>query len=211
MRDLSIRGAGDILGKQQHGFIDSVGYDMYTKMLKEAVAEKQGNAPKDQLQETDAELILGVLAYLPDEYVSDNAQKIELYTRIRQAKTDDNFEEIESDMLDRYGEMPDEVARLLLVGQIKQLADQAQVTNIRRQRNQVTIQFSDQATQQLSGEAIFETLVDVPLKAAVRTEAGDLQVILTVNDVAESSIWLNVLREFLVVVVNRDMPQDKNE
>ncbi len=75
MRDLSIRGAGDILGKQQHGFIDSVGYDMYTKMLKEAVAEKQGNAPKDQLQETDAELILGVLAYLPDEYVSDNAQK----------------------------------------------------------------------------------------------------------------------------------------
>lgn len=211
MRDLSIRGAGDILGKQQHGFIDSVGYDMYTKMLKEAVAEKQGNAPKDQLQETDAELILGVLAYLPDEYVSDNAQKIELYTRIRQAKTDDNFEDIESDMLDRYGEMPDEVARLLLVGQIKQLADQAQVTNIRRQRNQVTIQFSDQATQQLSGEAIFETLVDVPLKAAVRTEAGDLQVILTVNDVAESSIWLNVLREFLVVVVNRDMPQDKNE
>ncbi len=138
-------------------------------------------------------------------------KKIELYTRIRQAKTDDNFEEIESDMLDRYGEMPDEVARLLLVGQIKQLADQAQVTNIRRQRNQVTIQFSDQATQQLSGEAIFETLVDVPLKAAVRTEAGDLQVILTVNDVAESSIWLNVLREFLVVVVNRDMPQDKNE
>lgn len=211
MRDLSIRGAGDILGKQQHGFIDSVGYDMYTKMLKEAVAEKQGNAPKDQLQETDAELILGVLAYLPDEYVSDNAQKIELYTRIRQAKTDDNFEDIESDMLDRYGEMPDEVARLLLVGQIKQLADQAQVTNIRRQRNQVTIQFSDQATQQLSREAIFETLVDVPLKAAVRTEAGDLQVILTVNDVAESSIWLNVLREFLVVVVNRDMPQDKNE
>ena len=202
MRDLSIRGAGDLLGKQQHGFIDSVGYDMYTQMLKGAVAQKQGATDVTKQQpETDAELILGVLAYLPDEYVSDNSQKIELYTRIRQARTDDEFEEIESDMLDRFGEMPDEVARLLLVGQIKQLADQAQITNIRRQKKQLTLSFSADATTQLAGETIFETLVNVPLKAAVRTETGKLQVILTVDDIAESSIWLNILRDFLLVVI----------
>lgn len=201
MRDLSIRGAGDLLGKQQHGFIDSVGYDMYTEMLKEAVAKKQGHVMPQTDHETDAEIILGVLAYLPDEYVPDNAQKIELYTRIRQARTDAELEEIEADMLDRFGEMPDEVARLLLVGQIKQLADQAQITNIRRQKKQLTIQFNQEATRQLSGEAVFETLANVPLKAAVRTESGNLQVILTVNDVAESSIWLNILREYFITVI----------
>lgn len=202
MRDLSIRGAGDLLGKQQHGFIDSVGYDMYTQLLKEAVAKKQGHHDATPAQqETDAELILGVLAYLPEDYVADNAQKIELYTRIRQARTDDDFADIEADMLDRFGDMPDEVARLLLVGQIKQLADQAQVTNIRRQRQQLVMTFSPEATARLTGEAVFATLVDVPLKVAVRSESGQLQVIMTVNDVAESSIWLHILKDYLRVVI----------
>jgi len=211
MRDLSIRGAGDLLGKQQHGFIDSVGYDMYMAMLKEAVANKQKN-PDDktvkQQPETDAEMILGVLAYLPDDYVPDSAQKIELYTRIRQARADQQFEDVEADMLDRFGEMPDEVARLLLVGQVKQLADQAQVTSIRRQKRMLTITFSADATAKLSGETIFETLVNVPLKVAVRTEKNKLQVILTVDDVAESSIWLNILRDFLLVVLTHDDKKD---
>lgn len=211
MRDLSIRGAGDLLGKQQHGFIDSVGYDMYTQMLKDTVAQKQGQVITSDQPETDAELILGVLAYLPDDYVSDNAQKIELYTRVRQAKTDDVFEDIEADMLDRFGEMPDEVARLLLVGRIKQLADQAQIINIRRQRKQLAITFNAQATTKLSGETIFEALIDVPLKAAVRTESGDLQVILTVNEVAESSIWLNILRDFLLVVIEKEQSEHEKE
>ncbi|MFT8938875.1 TRCF domain-containing protein, partial [Leuconostoc falkenbergense] len=211
MRDLSIRGAGDLLGKQQHGFIDSVGYDMYTQMLKDTVAQKQGQVITSDQPETDAELILGVLAYLPDDYVSDNAQKIELYTRVRQAKTDDVFEDIEADMLDRFGEMPDEVARLLLVGRIKQLADQAQIINIRRQRKQLAITFNAQATTKLSGETIFEALIDVPLKAAVRTESGDLQVILTVNDVAESSIWLNIVRDFLLVVIEKEQSEHEKE
>ncbi len=205
MRDLSIRGAGDLLGKQQHGFIDSVGYDMYTQLLKEAVAKKQGHTPAaPRRPETDAELILGVLAYLPEQYVADNAQKIELYTRIRQARTDEAFEEIEGDMLDRFGDMPDEVARLLLVGQVKQLADQAQVTHIRRQRQQLTITFSAEATQRLAGETVFETLAEVPLKVAVRSESGQLQVIFTVNDVAESSIWLNILRNYLLVTITKE-------
>lgn len=211
MRDLSIRGAGDLLGKQQHGFIDSVGYDMYMAMLKEAVANKQEKPDAKvvkQQPETDAEMILGVLAYLPDDYVPDSAQKIELYTRIRQARTDQQFEDVEADMLDRFGEMPDEVARLLLVGQVKQLADQAQVTSIRRQKKMLTITFSADATAKLSGETIFETLVNVPLKVAVRTEKNKLQVILTVDDVAESSIWLNILRDFLLVVLTHDVKQD---
>ena len=133
--------------------------------------------------------------------MADNAQKIELYTRIRQARTPDDFADIEADILDRFGDMPDEVARLLLVGEIKQLADQAQVTNIRRQRQQLVITFSPEATARLAGEKVFATLADVPLKVAVRSESGQLQVIMTVNDVAESSIWLHILKDYLRVTI----------
>lgn len=205
MRDLSIRGAGDLLGKQQHGFIDSVGYDLYTQMLKDAVARKQNQtATNKEPATTDAELILGVSAYLPENYVVDNAQKIELYTRIRQARTDEQFEEIESDILDRFGDMPDEVARLILVGQLKQLADQAQIINMRRQKNQVIITFNAEATQRLSGEAIFIALKDVALKVAVRSDNDQLQVIMTIDTNQESSIWLNILRTFLLTVIKQE-------
>ncbi len=72
MRDLSIRGAGNLLGKQQHGFIDSVGYDLYTQMLTDAVATKQGKKAKPK---TDATVELGLEAYLPDDYIADQQQK----------------------------------------------------------------------------------------------------------------------------------------
>ncbi|MDF7627321.1 transcription-repair coupling factor [Lactobacillaceae bacterium L1_55_11] len=201
MRDLSIRGAGDLLGKQQHGFIDSVGYDLYTQMLKDAVAKKQGKTSADDQPQTDAELLLGVLAYLPDDYVADSSQKVDLYAQIRAAQTDEDFEQVEEDLLDRYGEMPDAVARLLLVGRIKSLADQAQVSQIRRQKNQVTVSFSPEFTQSIPGEKVLAAFKDIPLQASVKADGEQLQVVFTVDEVGESSIWLNLLRNFLLAVI----------
>lgn len=201
MRDLSIRGAGDLLGKQQHGFIDSVGYDLYTQMLKEAVAAKQGQAKPATTTQTDAELILGVLAFLPDDYVADSAEKIDLYRQIRQAKSDEDFENVESDLIDRFGDFPDEVGRLLLVSRIKNLADLAEVTQIRRQQNQVTVRFAESMTSKLAGETIFQALQDVPYKAVVDGKQAQLAVTLTINLKEESAYWLNNLRNFLLVVL----------
>jgi transcription-repair coupling factor (superfamily II helicase) len=200
MRDLAIRGAGDLLGKQQHGFIDSVGYDLYTQMLKEAVAVKQGQSLPQQ-QQTDAELVLGVPAFLPDSYVPDNAQKIDLYTRIRQAQSVNDFEQIEADLLDRFGEMPDEAARLLVVGQIKPLADQALVTRIRRVKNQVTVSFHDTAAEKLAGENIFVALKDVPLKANIKATGQTFDVVLTIDLKRDSNFWLQALIGFLQAVL----------
>ncbi|CAH1855634.1 transcription-repair coupling factor [Convivina intestini] len=209
MRDLSIRGAGDLLGKQQHGFIDSVGYDMYTQMLKDTVAKKQGKVVDAPVVKSDAELILGVLAYLPEDYIPDNAQKIDLYTQIRLAVTDEDFEQVEENLIDRFGELPDPVARLLLVGRIKSAADQAQVTQIRRQKKELSIQFNAKATKQLAGVKIFEALKDVPLKAVVGAPDQQLKVTLTIDDRQESSIWLNILRNFLLVII--EMQQQEME
>jgi Transcription-repair coupling factor (superfamily II helicase) len=83
MRDLSIRGAGNLLGKQQHGFINSVGYDLYTQMLSDAVVKKRGQHTQPK---TDTTVELGVEAYLPSDYIEDEQQKIEMYKRIRQLR-----------------------------------------------------------------------------------------------------------------------------
>lgn len=210
MRDLSIRGAGDLLGKQQHGFIDSVGYDLYTQMLKEAVAKKQGDEAPIEENRTDAELILGVLAFLPDDYVADSSEKIDLYRQIRQAKSDEEFEDVESDLIDRFGDFPDEVARLLLVSRIKNLADMAGVLQIRRQKNQVTVRFSAEMSTQLAGETIFAALQDVPYKAVVDGKTAELAVTLTVNLKEESAYWLNNLRNFLLVVLDLTKKDKEN-
>ena len=113
MRDLSIRGAGNLLGKQQHGFIDSVGYDLYTQMLNDAVAKKRG---KEIKVKTDAELNLDLEAYLPADYITDPKQKVEIYKRIHQFESEDQYIEVQDDLIDRFGEYPIEVHNLLEVG-----------------------------------------------------------------------------------------------
>ena len=97
-------------------------------MLNEAVAEKQGK----RKQTFDAELDVQVEAYLPADYVADGPRKIDLYQRIRKAKTSAEFEEIEDDLLDRFGELPEAAQRLLLVGRLKAAADRVGIATIRR-------------------------------------------------------------------------------
>lgn len=81
MRDLTIRGAGNLLGAQQHGFIDSVGFDLYSQMLKEAIEERKGDTAKTEQFETEIDLELD--AYIPETYIQDGKQKIDMYKRFR--------------------------------------------------------------------------------------------------------------------------------
>lgn len=146
MRDLSIRGAGDLLGSQQHGFINSVGYDLYTQMLQEAVQAKQGKVVEQK--KADAELNLNVEAYLPINYIPGGAQKIEFYQRISRAKNNDQFMEIEDDLLDRYGELPTAAVKLLQVASIKRYADQVGIAKIdhdRQTNNLLHVTFGPEA------------------------------------------------------------------
>lgn len=102
MRDLSIRGAGNILGSSQSGFIDSVGFEMYSQFLEEAIAKKQGKETKRQ--KSNAEINLQIDAYLPSDYISDERQKIEVYKRIREIDNRVNYEHLQDELIDRFGE-----------------------------------------------------------------------------------------------------------
>ncbi len=168
MRDLAIRGAGNLLGKQQHGFIDSVGYDLYTQMLAEAVAKKQGK--NRQHPRTDAQIQLDLEAYIPTSYISDERQKIEMYKRLRQAKSEAELTDLKQEFKDRFGKYPSEVANLLKATHLKLLADQALITKIKQQSQQIMITFGVEADKYLNGEKIFQDLALSSMKAQVNFE-----------------------------------------
>lgn len=127
MRDLEIRGAGNILGPEQHGFITSVGFEMYCNLLEEAIQQLKG---KVEQQIPDPVLDLKVDAYIGDSYVYDSKQKVELYKKMAAVRTIKDAEELETEIEDRFGELPDSVRNLLLVTRIKVTAKQVGVASI---------------------------------------------------------------------------------
>lgn len=194
MRDLSIRGAGNLLGKQQHGFIDSVGYDLYTQMLSEAVAKKRGQQAKVR---TDATIELGVEAYLPTTYIADERQKIEIYKRIRQLENNDQYLEVQADLIDRFGDYPEEVASLLAVGKLKMLADDALIEKIQRTDDNLHLTLSKQGTAKLDTKDIFKALAKTKLKATVGIDDDKMKVKLVIQPRMQQSVWLEQLAQFV--------------
>ncbi|WP_270492966.1 transcription-repair coupling factor [Enterococcus thailandicus] len=195
MRDLSIRGAGNLLGAQQHGFIDAVGFDMYSQMLSEAVARKQGK--NNQVEKTTVEIDLGVDAYLPDTYVSDQRQKIEIYKRIRELESQEMLDELEDDLLDRFGEYPEEVAHLLTVGQLKMDGDRALLETMRKQQETVIFTLSKVGTKRYSVEQLFEALSETTLKAGLGVEKEKMVIRLTIPKTMSEAVWLLEIQRFV--------------
>jgi transcription-repair coupling factor (superfamily II helicase) len=194
MRDLSIRGAGNLLGAQQHGFIDSVGHDLYTQMLQEAVAKRQGHKATIK---TDAEVNLDVEAYLPTDYISDPRQKVEIYKRVRQIENTEQETELQDDLIDRFGDYPETVATLLTVAKIKRLADSALVDSIKRSDRKLIIRLSKRATRKAAGEPIFEALSKTKLRATVTTNEDHLVVSLLIEKQMAEYTWLEQLEHFI--------------
>lgn len=176
MRDLSIRGAGDLLGKQQHGFINSVGYELFQEMLTDAVNEKRGHVKKTP--QTNAELVISVKAFIPDSYIENQAQKMEMYQRIRQSKTSEQEDEAKADLIDRFGEYPIEVSNLFELVNLKSAADAANVLNIKQNKQEFKITFDKTVTGVLKGERIFTLLNEIEYKA--RVNANNDQFIVTI-------------------------------
>lgn len=196
MRDLSIRGAGNLLGQQQHGFIDSVGFDLYSQMLSEAVARKRGDKTH---YHTNVELDLAVDAYLPGTYVEDERQKIELYKRIREFSSDEDYIELQDELIDRFGDYPQEVADLLTIGQLKMYSDLALVDTIKRGKGKVTVTFSKEGTQSLPLPEVFKALKSIQLKTDMHTNEL-LSIDFKVSLKMAANEWLDVLVLFTKTV-----------
>lgn len=178
MRDLSIRGAGNLLGKQQSGFVDSVGYDLYTQMLSDAVSKKRG---KNVVFKTDATVELDLEAYLPSDYIQDSQQKIEIYKRIRQIENQDQLNEVTDDLIDRFGDYNEPVANLLKISEMKMYADKAMIEKVHQDGPRVTLTFAKQASEEFTSKELLAAIAQTKFRATINSADNKYQVVLTVQ------------------------------
>ena len=141
LRDLEIRGTGNILGPEQHGHIVTVGYELYCKLLEEAVMALKG----EKVEETfETRISLPVEAYLPDDYVPDSRQKVAIYKKIASLKDDHLLNELREELQDRYGAIPEPAEMLLEIASIKQISQNLGITAIVAGKEQVKVTFDEQ-------------------------------------------------------------------
>jgi transcription-repair coupling factor (superfamily II helicase) len=129
MRDLEIRGAGNILGPEQHGHLAAVGYDMYCKLMEETLSEVQG---RRETRELETRVDLRVDAFLGTDYVEEEKQRMEMYKRIASIVTDEERADVTDELIDRYGELPPQAETLLDVSQLRALCNKLGVSQVTR-------------------------------------------------------------------------------
>lgn len=139
MRDLEIRGAGNILGAEQHGHMLAIGFNLYAKLLRSAVKRLKGEPVADR---HEASVDIKVDAYIPDSYIADNDMKIDIYTRIRDARALDAVDSLASELTDRFGKMPPEVAGLLEVQALRVVCEGAGIKRVGLSAGNVEAEFS---------------------------------------------------------------------
>lgn len=142
MRDLEIRGAGDILGAQQHGHIDSVGYDMYCKILADSVKEAQG---KEVREEVSASIDIKVDAFIPERYIKSNSVRIDTYKRIAAIENADDASEVTDELCDRFGDIPQAAVNLIMIAEIKALASRIEIEDVSEKGEYIHFTFSKDA------------------------------------------------------------------
>ncbi|MGN1299675.1 MAG: transcription-repair coupling factor [Candidatus Scatovivens sp.] len=140
MRDLEIRGAGSLMGELQHGHMEQVGYDTYCKLLDEVVKELKGEEIEEEI---DVQIDLDISSYIPDSFISDSNQKIEIYQEIALCKNEEDITKIIDMINDRFGKMPVEISNLLEVTRIKNLARQKNVLKIAQKGNNIVYNFEE--------------------------------------------------------------------
>lgn len=142
MRDLEIRGAGNLLGEEQHGHMEAVGYDLYCKMLNEAVRRLKGEAKEDSFTTT---MDLNVDAFIPDSYIPNEYQKLDVYKRIAAIESEEEMEDMIEELIDRYGDIPKKAMKLLEVARLKALAHSVYVTAVEQKRERYTFTMYEKA------------------------------------------------------------------
>ena len=142
MRDLEIRGAGNLLGAEQHGHMEAVGYDLYCKMLNEAVKHLKGEMEEETFNTT---MDLNVDAYIPDSYIPNEYQKLDIYKRVAAIENEEEMEDMLEELIDRFGDIPKKVETLLAVASLKAIAHSAYVTAVEQKGERFTFSMYEKA------------------------------------------------------------------
>lgn len=153
LRDLEIRGAGNILGKEQHGNMNLVGYDMYCLLLEKAVKELKGEQVKEKC---DTSIDLKVSAFIPEKAIYDEKQRIDMYRRIATISSEEDIEEVREEYIDRYGDIPESVDNLIKIAYIKSMASELFISDISQKDDLIIFT----AGREISARAIVEIMAE---------------------------------------------------
>ena len=145
MRDLEIRGAGNVLGAEQHGHMQAVGYDLYCKLLNQAVRRLTGQEAAEEEETVRATVEAEASAYIPDSYVKSEEQKLDLYQRIALIQNEEDEREMQDELIDRFGDMPIEVTNLLLIARIRAAAEKVRASEVKVKRESARITMAETA------------------------------------------------------------------
>ncbi|MBR4467257.1 MAG: transcription-repair coupling factor, partial [Clostridia bacterium] len=157
MRDLELRGAGNILGVEQSGHMLSVGYELYCKLVEETVRELQGGAAEEAQPEADTSVELGIPAFLPESYVADELTRLSMYKRIASIASDDDKFEVTDELLDRFGDLPKPAQNLLDIALIRSMASRCGISKVALQHRKLVLLFEEK---NCLGPELFAALMD---------------------------------------------------
>ncbi len=191
MRDLEIRGTGNVIGPQQSGHMESVGYEMYCRLLAETVGKLRGIPAAEEI---DATIDLPVSAYIPEKYISSHAQRISAYKRIASIESAEDLRDTYDELLDRYGEVPDSVNNLMELSHIRKIAASKKFTEVKGDKMTLTLMFSPDDAPDLSGLVVSEDFMNrrVDLKNGKKPK-----IIYKIPKNNSAADYLNIIKEFI--------------
>ncbi|MCL7749268.1 transcription-repair coupling factor [Halalkalibacter alkaliphilus] len=188
MRDLTIRGAGNLLGAQQHGFIESVGFDLYSQMLKDAIEERKGDKPKEPPFQVDLDVKID--AYIPESYIQDAKQKIEMYKRFKGAESASDLTDLKDEMFDRFGEYPTQVDFLLRLTHIKLIANEEKVEQITETKDQIEMILSEETSKNMDGAKLFEVSHKLGREIVLGTAGDKIKFVIKTKSLSDEQVLL---------------------
>ncbi|WP_027964451.1 transcription-repair coupling factor [Halalkalibacillus halophilus] len=201
MRDLSIRGTGNLLGTEQHGFIDSVGFDLYSQMLNEAVQAKQEGKTYEESKPFEVEMTLSLDAYIPSDYIEDEAQKIQMYKRIQAMEAVEEIFDLKDELLDRFGPYPKEVEELLQVARIRLMAKQEKVESIFEKKQKIELMMEESESQRVDGSELFMIANEYGRMIQLGTEGSQLKITIQFRKETKHERY-EMVEEFLSKLAN---------
>ena len=156
MRDLAIRGTGTLLGSQQHGFIESVGFELFSQMIKESIDENLST--DEQKEKWEIKIDVEVDAYIPECYIHDYEQKIEMYKKVQAIGTKDELFAVQDELMDRFGAYPKQVGDLLQIAEMKVYGYEAQLLSLKQKKSTLIFRFSGKITEKIDMGVLYEEM-----------------------------------------------------
>lgn len=193
MRDLSIRGAGDILGSEQSGFIDTIGIELYLKMLKDAVDKIKGNYVEEEEDVTlDNRTLIDVDTHIGDEYIKDEDLKIEIHKMINEVDSMDKLLEIKSLLEDRFGKITYEMEIYMYEEWFEKLANRLEIKTVKQTKTMIDLELSERVSKCINGEELFMMSYEISRNFKLNYHENKIHIILEL---------VNLEKHFLIYII----------